>query len=104
MQEFGYVFNTNSLMGTVSVEYLPRQVANNVVGDLWALTLDHETDELGEIGRQVLLVVQELNNLRIVVALEEFDLTSIFLHTQLKHVEEHLFKVCHFDVGLVMLQ
>ena len=70
-------------MRAICVEYLPSQVTYDVVGDLGALPLDDKSDKLSQIGGQVLLIVQQFDNLRVVVALEELDLTAILLHAQL---------------------
>ena len=104
LQENGYVLDSNRLVGTVRVEYLPSQIPNDVVGNLGALSLHNKPHKLSQVCGQVLLVVKQLNDLRVVVALEELDFASILLHTKLQHVEKHLFEVRHFNVRLVVLQ
>ena len=91
-------------MRAVSVENLLGQVSDDIVGDLRSLPLNNKCDELSQVFGQVVLIVQQLNDLCVVLALHVLDLTSILLHAQLQHVKEHLLKVFDLCVGLVMLQ
>ena len=91
-------------MRTVRVEYLSSQVTDDVVGDLGALPLHDKSDKLSQVCGQVLLIIKQLNDLCVVMALEELYFASVLLHAQLQYVEEYLFEVCHFNMRLIMFQ
>lgn len=89
-------------MRAVSVENLPCQVSDNVVGNLGSLSLDDEPNELSQVRRQVLLVIEQLDDLGVVLRLHELDLTAILGHASLEYVEKDLLEFARLD--LVMLQ
>ena len=58
LEENSDILDAYGLVGTVSVEDLPCQVTNDVIGDLGSLPFDDKSDKLGQISRQVLLVIE----------------------------------------------
>ena len=80
MQKYCNIFDSYRLSRTVSVEDLASQITDYVVSDLGSLSLNHEPYELGQVGGQVILVVEELDDLCVVMTLQELDLASILLH------------------------
>ena len=91
-------------MRAICVEDLLGQVSDDIVGNLRSLPLHNESDEFSQVLGEVVLIIQQLNDLCVVLALHVLDLATILLHAELQHVKEHLLEVLDLCVGLVMLQ
>jgi len=86
------------------VENLLGQIADDVVGNLRSLSLDHKPNELSHGFGHVVLVVEEVNNFLDVVALHVANVLAVLVHTNLEDVEQRLLKVGHFCKLLMVFQ
>jgi len=78
-------------MGAISVKYLFSQIPNNVIRNLRSLPLNNKPNELCHRFSHVILVIKEIYDFLNIRTLHVSDILAVFIHANMKYVEQSLF-------------